>query len=263
MWNLLRTCYFWTVVVVLTVVLFALVLVCQCFVMGGLLPRDGSPIHWIASLWGRSLMACMPGWQVVVEGREHLPKRGQPVVMVANHESMTDIWAMYYLGVQFRWLSKDSIFRIPIIGTTMKWCGYVPVNRKSRESGTEAMRQSALRLAMGIPMFFFPEGTRSVDGSIKSFKLGAFKLAQTAGVPVLPIVIHGAGNLFAKGSMVPGRGAKIHIKVLELQGVPTKEGDLGSYAEEVRERLITAHRELVKKDGLAEAKGEMSKLALT
>lgn len=245
MLNILRTIYFWSTVVLITLLLFALVLVVQFLVILRLLPTNGSPIHWIASLWGRILMACMPGWRVDIEGRENLPPHGKAVVMVANHESMTDIWAMYYLGVQFRWLSKDSIFRIPIIGTTMKWCGYVPVNRKSRESGSEAMRQSALRLAMGIPMFFFPEGTRSVDGRIKNFKLGAFKLAQNTGVPVLPIVIHGAGSLFAKGSMVPGKGALIQIKVLESVPKPSKDADLDRYAEDVRQKLIAAHQQIV------------------
>lgn len=242
--NLLRTVYFWLMVVIVTIVLFMFALGLQGLVVLGVLPKDGSPIHWIASLWGRTLMASMPGWQVHVEGQQHLPKRGKAVVMVANHESMTDIWAMYYLGVQFRWLSKDSIFRIPIIGTTMKWCGYVAVNRTSRESGSEAMRQSALRLAMGIPMFFFPEGTRSVDGKIKNFKLGAFKLAQNAGVPVLPIVIHGAGDLFAKGSMVPGKGARVHIKILNPVETPPKNTDLDQYAARIRQMIVEAHQEL-------------------
>jgi 1-acyl-sn-glycerol-3-phosphate acyltransferase len=261
--NILRTIYFWSMVVIVTILLFVLVLFSQSLAILRILPRDGSPIHWIASLWGRTLMTCMPGWRVEIDGRENLPPHGRAVVMVANHESMTDIWAMYYLGVQFRWLSKDSIFRIPIIGTTMKWCGYVAVNRQSRESGSEAMRQSALRLAMGIPMFFFPEGTRSVDGKIKNFKLGAFKLAQNAGVPVLPIVIHGAGSLFAKGSMVPGRGALIQIKVLEEVPTPSKEADLARYAEDVRLRLMAVHQQLVGPETSEKLSKNLRKLALS
>jgi 1-acyl-sn-glycerol-3-phosphate acyltransferase len=244
--KILRAIYFWVTSVSFTLVLWLVAICCQLWVVLGFLPKNGSPIHKIAIFWGQSLMKLMPGWSVVIEGRENLPEPGVPVVMVANHESMTDIWAMYYLGVQFRWLSKDTVFRYPMIGVTMKWCGYVPVNRKSRESGAEAMRQSAVKLAMGLPMFFFPEGTRSVDGVIKPFKLGAFKLAQSAGVSVVPIVIHGAGELFAKGSLIPGTSAKVRLRVLPALPPPPKDSPIEVYSEMVRQKIIQGHADVLR-----------------
>jgi 1-acyl-sn-glycerol-3-phosphate acyltransferase len=243
--KLLRTVYFWVTSTSVTLLLWVYALCCQSLVWLNVLSRDGKPIHKIAIIWGRSVMGLMPYWRVVIEGREHLPKDGQAVVMVANHESMTDIWAMYYLGVQFRWLSKDEVFKLPFIGQAMKWSGYVPVNRKNRESGAEAMRQSALRLAMGLPMFFFPEGTRSEDGKIKAFKLGAFKLAQGAGVPVLPIAIHGAGDLFAKGSLIPGSAAVVRIKILPPMMPPASDRECLAFAEQVRQLIIKSHESML------------------
>ncbi len=242
----LRAIYFWITSFTVTFILWLVVLCCQLLVVLGFLPKDGSPIHKIAILWGQTIMKLMPGWSIAIEGRENLPGPGVPVVMVANHESMTDIWAMYYLGCQFRWLSKDTVFRLPMIGVAMKWCGYVPVNRKSRESGAEAMRQSAVKLAMGLPMFFFPEGTRSMDGKIKPFKLGAFKLAQSAGVSVVPIVIHGAGELFAKGSLIPGTSAKVRLRVLPAIPPPPLEAPIEVYSEMVRQKIIQGHADVLR-----------------
>jgi 1-acyl-sn-glycerol-3-phosphate acyltransferase len=204
-------------------------------------PQGGRPIHAAATIWGRALIQLMPGWKVTIEGAEHIPPDGTSVVIVANHESMADIWAMYYLGIQFRWLSKKEVFKLPMIGHAMRWAEYVSVDRKSRESGAEAMRQSSLRLNAGLAMFFFPEGTRSPDGVIKDFKLGAFKLARDHNAPVLPIAIHGAGDLFPKGSALPGHHAHIRIRVLPMVPAPTTGDDLHGYAAKVRSMIVDAH----------------------
>lgn len=212
------------------------------------LPRDGRRPHRVAVLWGRSVMHLMPGWRVTVTGREHLVPDGTASVIVANHESMADVWAMYYLGVQFRWLGKAGLFKIPVVGAAMRWCRYVPVHRGDKESGSEAMRASAERLAQGLSMFLFPEGTRSEDGLIKPFKLGAFRLAQGAQVPVQPIAIHGARDLLPKGSFVPNTRAHVQIRVLPPLPPPGPDEDLTAYAAHVRDILVAAHTELKRCD---------------
>jgi len=169
--------------------------------------------HDVASRWARSIMRLTPGWKINVEGKENLPKFGEACVIVANHESATDILAMYYLGVQFRWLAKREIFKLPLIGNSMKWAGYVPIDRNDTDSHRKALRTSAEWLENGTPMFFFPEGTRSKTGKVKKFKRGAFKLASDCSASVLPVCIKGAGKLLQKGTMIP-RPATVYVKVL-------------------------------------------------
>lgn len=231
--------WFWLMGFSVTSGLYSWGLVRHLLVKLGLAPNDGRGVHEVASVWARTIMRLTPGWTVSVEGREHLPPEGQAFVIVANHESMCDILAMYYLGIQFRWLSKDEVFKVPLIGDAMRWAQYVPVKRGDHESQKRSYEESLKRLALGIPMFFFPEGTRSVDGRIKEFKSGAFRLAREMQVPVVPIVIHGAGNMLRKGSGIPGR-SHVVIKILPALP-PPKEDDLRTYMLTTRQQIIDAY----------------------
>lgn len=236
--------YWWTMGVATTNAVIA-----GCAVVHGLeaavgLPSNGRTIHKLAGIWGRLLFHLTPGWHVEVVGREYLPKEGErPAVLVSNHESMTDIFAMYFLRTQFRWLSKEEVFRIPLVGNVMTWCDYVPIRRGNKDSHTQALEESADRLRKGFSMFFFPEGTRSDDGSIRPFKTGAFKLARDEQAPVIPIVIHGARDLMPKGVKIPGK-ATVTIKVLPPLPPPAQDvgvKELGDYAERVRKMIVQEH----------------------
>ena len=242
--KVLRGLYFWTMTTVVTLGFFALLTVLHAWESIRGMEKDGRSVHAVASLWGKTIIRLMPGWSCEIEGKEYLPQDRQPMVIIANHESMSDIWGIYYLGIQFRWLSKDSVFRIPVIGQAMRWANYVAVDRSNRQSGAAALAESAQRLQQGASMFFFPEGTRSLDGTIKDFKIGAFRLACTEKVPVLPIAIHGAGSMLPKHSWVPGK-AKIQIKVLPALPTPTENEDIHAYAERARQLIIAAHKTLI------------------
>jgi 1-acyl-sn-glycerol-3-phosphate acyltransferase len=126
----------------------------------------------------------------------------------------------------------------------MRWAGYVPIRRGDKDSHGVAMQAAKERLHAGIAMFFFPEGTRSVDGRIKEFKTGAFRLAVENNVPIVPIALKGAGNLLPKGSWKPGR-AHVSIKVLPPIA---PSADIHALAIQARERIIAAHA------GLGESK---------
>ncbi len=244
--HVLKGVYFWSATFVITAVLYTWCLLRHLRVVLTGAPRDGRTVHAVAALWGRSILRLMPGWHVTLEGLEHLPKDGTPMVIVANHESMADISAMFFLHVQFRWLSKDSIFKIPLIGGAMRYANYVPIKRGNRDSHAEAMRECEKRLDQGLCMFFFPEGTRSADRTLKPFKIGAFKLAAKKQVPILPVAIHGAGELMPKGSAVPRDKVHIRVKVLPALPPPSLQSDerLESYAAMVRELIVTAHNSI-------------------
>ena len=167
--------------------------------------------HGLCMFWARLLFRFIPFWRLEMEGLERLPQG--PFVLIANHRSALDVLALAHLKLSFRWLAKASIFRFPLLGWALSWVGYVPVERGDAPSGRRALRLCAEHLRGGRSMLFFPEGTRSL-GAIKAFKVGAFKLALEAKVPLVPVLLRGTEELLPKGSLVPRRG-RVQLKVLD------------------------------------------------
>ena len=112
---------------------------------------------------------------------------------------------------EMKWLSKKAIFSIPLLGWQMRAAGDVPIVRGDRESARRAMDEMRRRLASGVSVILFPEGTRSPDGSLGEFRDGAFRLAIEAGVPVVPLAIVGAAESLPKRSFVFAHPATLFV----------------------------------------------------
>jgi 1-acyl-sn-glycerol-3-phosphate acyltransferase len=161
-------------------------------------------LHRIAILWAKSI-CFLNRWDFEIQGQENIPTLEKAVVVVANHTSQADILALFLMDFPFRWVSKHTLFRIPLMGWAM-WCvGYVSLNRNDKKSQMDCMKKSHEHLSEGKSMVFFPEGTRSLDGKMLSFKSGAFRLAKSAGVDILPVTLLGTEKLLPKGKFAPGR----------------------------------------------------------
>lgn len=238
----LRAIYFWFFLFIWTFVLFSILATHR--IIYNLIGKKNfeSICHNYATVWSRAIMTAMPWWHIKIYGAENLPKSNEPIVIAANHESMADIWGLFCVGIQFRWLSKAEVFKIPVIGTAMRWAGYIPIDRGNKFSHVAALNASASHLRNGIPMVFFPEGTRSKDGTMRPFKVGAFRLADENQVPILPVVLKGSGNLIKKGSALPFP-ATIQIKVLPRTCRLPDEG-YEAYAARVRSEILSAHNSL-------------------
>jgi 1-acyl-sn-glycerol-3-phosphate acyltransferase len=197
-------------------------------------------VHQGAVRWGQHLFSAVPGWKVTIRGKEYLPTAQQSYVIVANHESAVDILVLYYLGLQFRWLAKDSVFKLPVVGQAMRMAGYIPVTRGNRQSHKDALARSAEVLRDKVSMLFFPEGTRSEDGVIKPFKAGAFVLAKDNNVGILPIVLAGTRKLLRKRSLCPFP-AEVQMEIL----APVYCGENESVEEftQMVEQLIKTQRQ--------------------
>lgn len=236
MFRYLRGVLFWITFVSLTFFLFIWLLCVVAYYR--LFDRQNlsSGAHRVAISWGRAIMFFTPGWSYTLHGRENLPQAGEPpVVMVANHQSAADIWALYLTGAQFRWLSKDAVFKVPLIGLAMRWAGYVPIARGRHGSHAAAMRASAAWIRRGVSMVFFPEGTRSEDGRLREFKIGAFRLAVDEKVDVLPILIQGTRNMVQKKGGAP---APAHLDILIMPRTPLLlEETIEAYALRVQKLL--------------------------
>ncbi|MDX1804306.1 MAG: lysophospholipid acyltransferase family protein [Alcanivorax sp.] len=162
------------------------------------------PAGQVASLtavpWSR-LGLLLSGVHTQYFGREHL-QPGQSYVIVANHLSQFDIWVLYgYLGVDFRWVMKHQLRKVPVIGICCDWLGHIFINREDPEQAIASLNEARTRLVDGTSVLFFPEGTRSRDGQLKAFKKGAFKMAQDLQLPVLPVTITGTRDILPAGSL--------------------------------------------------------------
>ncbi|MBC62096.1 MAG: hypothetical protein CMP11_06525 [Zetaproteobacteria bacterium] len=198
--------------------------------------------HEIATQWGKSLFKAIPGWKIKFKGLENLAKAPKPSIYIANHESATDILAIYLLDFQFRWLAKKEIFAFPLIGKAMKMSGYIPIKREDKKSRQDAIKKCELSLENKVSVLFFPEGTRSSLGYPKKFKLGAFKLSKEKNYPIVPIALKGAGGLLKKSSLSP---SKATVKISVLPAIyPHNYSSLETYTQAAHDMICDEHKKL-------------------
>jgi 1-acyl-sn-glycerol-3-phosphate acyltransferase len=195
-----------------------------CVVYAVTVPFDRS--RYTVGRWFRRgamvAVALNPLWRFRTSGyRLSNPRR--PYVAVSNHESLADIFLISHLPWEMKWLAKDTIFRLPIMGWMMRLAGDVPVTRTVRSSRAEALDQCRKRLETGASVMIFPEGTRSATGQLLPFKDGAFRLAVELGLPILPMAVAGTRGAMKKGSLLFGRSL---AEVRVLEPIPTEGLDL-------------------------------------
>ena len=205
--------------------------------IGSLFDSSGRWGHWCSRIWSK-LNLFLGGARVEVKGAENVIRDG-PQIFASNHQSICDILVLAgYLPVQFRWIAKKELFRIPFMGWHMSRGGYIRIDRSSMSQSARSVRKAAAQIRGGTSVVIFPEGTRSPDGRLQSFKRGAFSLAILAQVPVVPVAISGSHKVVRKGSLRvhPGR-----IRVVIDKPIPTKDytiKDKALLAEKVRSVII-------------------------
>ena len=191
-------------------------------------------VHQNSIRWGRLIIAWSSIWKITVTGREHLQK-GKHYIIVANHQSLLDILAVCAaMPINFKFLAKRELFQIPFMGWAMSSAGYIPVDRASHKSGREAMHRITRVLHKGVSVLLFPEGTRSPDGKIQAFKMGAFKLARDNKVEILPVVVDGTGQALPKKSWLIRKKSTFIVSI----GKPVSFDDLAdSSMDEAKEKI--------------------------
>jgi 1-acyl-sn-glycerol-3-phosphate acyltransferase len=186
--------------------------------------------------WGRAFVR-LGGWAFRVEGMENLPSGG--AVLVANHQSIVDIpMLLSAFPRPVRFLAKRELGEIPLFGKAMAAAGTLFIDRDDPRDAVRMLRDVGARLRDGRLVVVFPEGTRSMGGSIGEFRPGAFYIAQKSGAPVVPVYIDGGYRAIPKGSLRV-RPAELLVRV--LPPLSPEEGTGGSkerIAESVRARLI-------------------------
>lgn len=205
------------------------------------------PGRYAAGYWFRRVgwvtAVLIPQWHFRTSGvRVSDPRR--PYVVVANHESYADIFLISRLPWEMKWLSKDAIFRVPVMGWMMRMAGDIEVVRSSAASRTQSLAGIRDRLDRKVSVMVMPEGTRSRTGDLLPFHGGAFRIAIEKQLPVLPIAVAGTRGCMAPGTL---RFTRAHAEARVLPPVETSGmtvADVDVLKERVRALIAAARAEL-------------------
>ncbi len=161
---------------------------------------------------------------MTVEGRENINKETE-YVFVANHQGAFDIFLLFgFLNHDFRWMLRKGLRKIVFVGAACERAGHIYVDSHGTSGMMHTIRQALATLKEGHSLIIFPEGTRSNDGHLGTFKKGAFTLAAMLKVPVVPITIEGPYKVMQKGSwLIHPHHLKLTIHQ-PLEPVSRKEG---------------------------------------
>jgi 1-acyl-sn-glycerol-3-phosphate acyltransferase len=182
----------------------------------------------IARVWSRILIF-IAGIKMEVHGREKIDPSGS-YVFAANHASYMDTpVVLAHIPVQFRFMAKAGLFRVPFLGFHLTRAGHVPVPRENPREAIKAMAEAGRYIReRGISMVLFPEGGRSITG-LQPFKEGAAYIAIKAGVPIVPVALDGTLQVLPMHSLNvrPGRVAlKIGDPIPTAHLTPADKGRL-------------------------------------
>jgi 1-acyl-sn-glycerol-3-phosphate acyltransferase len=202
---------------------------------GGLF--DKVPRWWSSSvLWAAGIKIRVHGWENA--------GNGDPRIFASNHVSWFDVPALAKILPHYKFVAKAELFKVPMFGAGMRAVGMIEIQRENRKAAFGAYEVAAERIKSGNSVVVFPEGTRGHEYPLRPFKKGPFVLAIAAGVPIVPIIVHGTIEIMRKGSLWAHPGTiDIHL----LEPVSTSGVDYDhreALMLKVRDRMADAMRKL-------------------
>lgn len=208
---------------------------------------------WVMHSWGKILLA-MAGIRLHIEGMEHI-QPDKPSIYMPNHASIMDIPVLAAaLPVHLRFIFKQSILFIPLVGQVIWLMGMIPINRTSRAKAIASINKAGERVRKGYDILIFPEGTRTRHGEILPFKKGGFVLATSNQIDIVPISLSHTRQLCGVSSIFPKQGTVeivIHPRI-------TAE----AYSNLSRDELMTSVRHQIV-SGLRHEQPQQSKMPVT
>ena len=180
--------------------------------------RKGRLAYALSRLWTGAVLR-IGGVRLRVQGLERLDSR-RPYIFMANHQSNIDIPALVQALPQFqlRWIAKKELLYVPVFGWALWASRHIIVDRSNLSKAMTSLRKAREKIAGGISVVIFPEGTRSVHGQFLPFKRGGFVLAVQSGTPIVPVTINGTEAILPKGDWRI-RGGDVEVVVSEAISV--------------------------------------------
>jgi len=204
--------------------------------VAGLLSRTGNLAFSISKLWAYTMLA-VSFVRTEIKNKNKILK-GTSYIIISNHQSHYDIITLVTtLGIQYRWIIKKEILKLPIFGYALYASRNIFIDRSNTTSAIESINKGFDRLPKGVSVMVFAEGTRSPDGQIHEFKKGGFATAVRRKIPILPVTINGSRRVMRKGSFTLKPG-KIQIVI----GDPI---DTSSYTTDTVQDLINKTRQTI------------------
>lgn len=225
-------------------------------VLLGIFDAHGKRVYRINQFWTWIILR-VGGVSLKVVGLEQIDPRQQYVFMV-NHQSNIDIPVLVQalLSFQLRWIAKRELLWVPFFGWAMWASKHIIVDRANRSDAIKSLQRARQRIAAGISVVVFPEGTRSRDGKLLQFKKGGFLLALQTGRPIVPVTINGSRHVLAPGAWRLKSGT-VEVTIDQPIAVSGfRPGNLRILSGQVRQ---TIERHLQPAPGDAENAREMSR----
>jgi 1-acyl-sn-glycerol-3-phosphate acyltransferase len=209
--KILLSIIIWAVGSLLTVILYFAML----FFTIALYPFDKkrAVTHAQCFWWSDLAIALNPYWKLQISGLDNIDKK-RTYIIIANHQSLADIILAYQIKMQFKWVAKKSLFKIPFVGWSLGLAKHIKLERGNFASIKKVYKETAGWLRSGVSVLFFPEGTRSETAQMNDFRNGAFKLAIKERVPILPVVFEGTGTAIPKGSWIFTTQTSAKLRIL-------------------------------------------------
>jgi 1-acyl-sn-glycerol-3-phosphate acyltransferase len=185
-------------------------------------PRIAS--RYIAANWAK-LICWMTPVRVTVDGAENADPN-KTYVVVCNHQSQYDIFLVYgWLKLDLKWVLKAELRKAPGVGIGCEKAGHIFVDRANPEQARRAVSDALESVGDGVGVLFFAEGTRSPDGKLQPFKKGAFRVATSQKLPILPITIIGTREIQKPKSLAifPGSIRMVIHPAIEVTGADDSE----------------------------------------
>ena len=183
------------------------IIFCIWAVVLGLFDKDGRLIHYyVARPWARIIL-WVSGVKVRTKGQENVDARF-PRIYMTNHQSYFDIFALLAcLPVNFKFILKQELMRLPFLGIAMRKARYIGIERKDPRKAVQSIKDAAEKIKGGASVLIFPEGTRGTDGRLQPYKKGGFNLALRSGCDIVPVTICDSHRIVPKGSLKVNKGS--------------------------------------------------------
>ena len=228
----------WVATAVLTITLYFVVLF--FVIISWPFDKSRKLAHAQCFWWSNCMLRMNPFWKLEVNGLENIDHK-KTYVIISNHQSMADIVVLYKIHTQFKWVSKESLFRVPFIGWCLSLTKHIKLARGEFSSIKKIYREAAEWLRKDMSVLFFPEGTRSETDEMNVFQNGAFKLAIKEKKPILPICLKGTRETIHKGSWVFRATVKASLTVLPaIETSHLSPGDFALLRDEVFAKINSA-----------------------